>query len=193
MYESHEEMDAILNMAKNKLNEQNGIEEDELDYSDLINESLSVQSEPEPKSKEEQNIEGENQSDGAICSGDDEEFEELPRVKPYEELLFEDGPTVTQVKAWKKQYELYDIFVVEVLEEMFVCRTLNRYEYKQLIVMEDTDALQREEIICNTTVLFPEDLHWGELASMKAGIPSTLSEIVMEKSGFTRDYAVRVI
>jgi hypothetical protein len=48
----------------------------------------------------------------------------------------------------------------------------------------------REETICQTVTLWPGDYNYKDMAVQKAGIPSTLSEIIMEKSGFTKNYAV---
>ena len=75
----------------------------------------------------------------------------------------------------------------------FVARNINRYEYKQLVALENVDALQREEIICETAILFPYNVAWNTIATDKAGLPSTLSEIIMTKSGFTKEYMIQVI
>lgn len=119
--------------------------------------------------------------------------EERPQLYPYDEPLFPDGPTKIQVDSWKKQWTGYDIYVVEIMEEYFVFRTLNRFEYKQLIAIENIDPLQREEIICETVTLWPHSYKWNTMATEKAGIPSTLAEIIMEKSGFTKEYSIQVI
>ena len=84
-------------------------------------------------------------------------------------------------------------FVTEILNETFVFRTLNRFEYKQLVTFIDINALQREETICQTAVLWPIDYDYIKMSTEKAGIPSTLSEIIMEKSGFTKDFAIQEI
>lgn len=119
--------------------------------------------------------------------------EERPQLYPYDEPLFPDGPTKIQVDSWKKQWTGYDIYVVEIMEEYFVFRTLNRFEYKQLVAIENIDPLQREEIICETVTLWPHAYKWNTMATEKAGIPSTLAEIIMEKSGFTKEYSIQVI
>ena len=55
------------------------------------------------------------------------------------------------------------------------------------------NALQREESICETVTLWPKNYDYSTMAVSKAGIPSTYSEIIMEKSGFTKDIAIQEI
>ena len=119
----------------------------------------------------------------------DDQVEEI-ELDPYDQPIFEDGPTQSQVDLWKKEWEGYDIFVVEVAGEYFVARTLNRFEYKQLVALSQTNALSREEVICNTCVLWPTQYGFKEMAIAKGGVPSTLAQIIMENSGFTQDHRI---
>lgn len=124
--------------------------------------------------------------------GDDYE-EGNYQLFPYDEPLFPDGPTKTQVDSWKKQWVGYDIYAVEVVDQYFVFRTLNRFEYKQLVALPNIDPLQREEIICETVTLWPRKYKWDSMATQKAGIPSTFAQIIMDKSGFTKEYSIQVL
>ena len=124
---------------------------------------------------------------------DDEYDEERQQLFPYDEVLFPDGPTKTQVDSWKKQWTGYDIYAVEVMGQYFVFRTLNRFEYKQLVALQNVDPLQREEIICETVTLWPRKYKWDAMATEKAGIPSTFAQIIMDKSGFTKEYSIQVL
>lgn len=199
MFESKEEMDAIVRQAKDKLSKQqkdNKDAEEVVDYSTFFEEDNTLEKpvvSEENSSYESADVDVQDTVMPNISNGHDLEYDRVEKLEQRDTPLYEGGPGVGEVKAWKKQYEGYDIFVVEILDETFICRTLNRFEYKQLLLLHDSDALQREEIICNTVTLFPDNLNWGELASLKAGVPSTLSEIVMEKSGFTKDFGVRII
>ena len=127
---------------------------------------------------------------------DDDEYEEYgdimeqASISNNEEVLFVGGPTKSELDGWKKKFENSTIYITEVMDRMFIFRTLNRFEYKQLIRQPNLDASQREEIICETTVLFPYDYNWRSMAKDDAGIPSTLSQIIMTKSGFTEEYAI---
>lgn len=117
----------------------------------------------------------------------------IPEILPFDEPLFVGGPTKSQLDSWKKQWEGYDIYVTEIQEQYFIFRTLNRFEYKQIVALPNVDALQREEIICETVTLFPYSYKWDVMAKEKAGLPSTFSQIIMEKSGFTNEYSIEVL
>lgn len=119
--------------------------------------------------------------------------QEPPKITPYDEELFPGGPTVTQVESWKKQWDGYEVCLTEVCDQYFVFRTLNRFEYKQIVALKNVDPLQREEIICETCVLWPQPYKWDNMATDKAGIPSTLSQILMERSGFSKEYSIQVL
>lgn len=119
----------------------------------------------------------------------EDEVQEIT-IDPYDQPIFEDGPTQSQVDLWKKEWEGYDIFVAEIASELFVARTLNRFEYKQLVALSHTNALSREEVICNTCVLWPMQYGFKEMAIAKGGIPSSLAQIIMENSGFTQDHRI---
>ena len=67
------------------------------------------------------------------------------------------------------------------------------FEYKQLVAMENVDALVREEIICATCVLHPRNFNFKTMANDEAGYPGTLAQIIMESSGFTKEYGIEVL
>lgn len=54
--------------------------------------------------------------------------------------------------------------------------------------MPNTDPLQREEIICETCVLLPENYNYEAMARDKAGAPALLAEQIMQASGFIENY-----
>ena len=114
-------------------------------------------------------------------------------IDPNDTPIFEDGPGISQVEIWKKQFSKEKIFHTQILEKHFVFRTLNRYEYKQIVAIENIDALYREEIICKTCVLWPYDYDFKKMAGEDSGYPSTLAQIIMENSGFTKEYGIEVL
>jgi hypothetical protein len=122
-----------------------------------------------------------------------EDYQEYPKIDEFDKPIFPGGPLQSQINSWKKQFTGYDIYVTEVAGEYFVFRTLNRFEYKQIVSLQNTDPLMREEIICETVTLWPAGYKWDSMATGKAGIPSTYSQIIMEKSGFTKDYAIQIL
>jgi hypothetical protein len=121
------------------------------------------------------------------------EAEEEYYIDPNDTPLFEGGPGVSQVDLWKKQYTKEKIFHTQILDKHFVFRTLNRFEYKQIVAIENIDALYREEIICHTCVLWPYNYDFKKMAAEDSGYPSTLAQIIMENSGFTKEYGIEVL
>ncbi|CZR97751.1 MULTISPECIES: hypothetical protein [unclassified Clostridioides] len=105
--------------------------------------------------------------------------------------LFKDGPGTIQLQTWKKKWSDYDIYMIDILKKRFIFRTINRFEYKQLLSLQNIDTLEREEIICQTVTLWPENYDWKDKS--KAGLATSYSEVIMEKSGFTKDFVIEVI
>ena len=122
-----------------------------------------------------------------------DEYDYDYQVDPNDTPIFEGGPGVSQVEIWKKQFTKEKIFHTQILEKHFVFRTLNRYEYKQIVAIENIDALYREEIICKTCVLWPYNYDFKIMAGEDSGYPSTLAQIIMENSGFTKEYGIEVL
>lgn len=107
--------------------------------------------------------------------------------------VFTGGPGMSQVDLWKKQFSKESVYHVKILDKHFIFRTLNRFEYKQIVAIENVDALYREEMICRTCVLFPFNYDFKTMAVENSGYPSTLAEIIMENSGFTKEYGIEVL
>ena len=122
-----------------------------------------------------------------------DEYDYDYQVDPNDTPIFEGGPGVSQVEIWKKQFTKEKIFHTQILEKHFVFRTLNRYEYKQIVAIENIDDLYREEIICKTCVLWPYNYDFKRMAGEDSGYPSTLAQIIMENSGFTKEYGIEVL
>lgn len=109
------------------------------------------------------------------------------------EPLFVGGPPVGQIELWKKQFSKEKIFHTQIIDKHFIFRTLNRFEYKQIVGINNIDALYREEIICSTCVLWPLNYDFRMMAEEDGGYPSTLAQIIMENSGFTKEYGIEVL
>lgn len=180
---NYDELDALASSAKEQLKDQmkanrNGdINESEDDiYSNVL--------------KTNENI---DYDDLYNLSNSEYTEKPTPSLREYDELLFPGGPSKLDLDAWKKDWNGYDIYITEILNQTFIFRTLNRYEYKQIVAIQNIDSLQREEIICDTVVIWPKSFDWDSMAVGKAGIPSSLAEIIMAKSGFTREYSIQVL
>lgn len=191
---NYDELDALATKAKEQLKEQGkNIEIDNSDediYKDILSDDNDYND-----TKLDIEIDSSDIDYDKLYYISREKFqeEEVPTLNQYDELLFPGGPGKLQIDTWKKDWEGYDIYITEILNQTFIFRTINRFEYKQLITLQNVDALQREEVICQTVTLWPENYTWKEMATTLAGIPSTYAEIIMEKSGFTKDYAIQVL
>jgi hypothetical protein len=119
--------------------------------------------------------------------------DDVAELDPYDEVLWENGPTQTDIDILKKQYSKYEVSACEIVNEYFIFRTLNRYEYKQLVARQNTNQLVREELICEACVLWPSEYDFRNMASGKGGVPSTLAEIIMRQSGFTQEFNIQIL
>jgi hypothetical protein len=110
-----------------------------------------------------------------------------------DEEIWNGGPTAGQIKQWKAMFG--DVYVTSItFDKHIVWRTLNRNEYKQLVKkmeqlvqagqLSTAEAnLWNEESITEICILFPS-YDKVALASDMAGLPSLLSQEILEASGF---------
>lgn len=107
--------------------------------------------------------------------------------------IYPNGPSPSDIEIWKKQYPDCLVMLIEVSGEYFVIRTITRPEYKKLVSLYKLNALQREEIMCATCILYPKNLDYETINKLRGGVPSTIASIIMEHSGFTKEYGVQVL
>ena len=108
-------------------------------------------------------------------------------------VIYPNGPSPHDVEIWKKQYPDCLVMVIEVSGEYFVVRTITRPEYKKLVSLYKLNAPQREEVMCATCILYPKNLDYETINKLRGGVPSTIASIIMEHSGFTKEYGVQVL
>ena len=189
---TQEQMDDLVNAAKLKLEAQqkevNSSEDIYASMREEMNGPEYNQLSPEIKREIDYGDADYNIQHSPI-NNDDYEYS----IDPNDIPIFENGPGVSQVEIWKKQFTKEKIFHTQILEKHFVFRTLNRYEYKQIVAINNIDALHREEIICKTCVLWPYNYDFKRMAGEDSGYPSTLAQIIMENSGFTKEYGIEVL
>jgi hypothetical protein len=109
------------------------------------------------------------------------------------EEIWDNGPTAGMIKSWKALHG--DVYVTSLtFDKHVVWRTLARSEYKQLVKkmeqlvqagqLSTAEAnLWNEEAITEICLLFP-DYTKVSMAEDMAGIPSLLSQEILEASGF---------
>ena len=99
------------------------------------------------------------------------------------ELLFPDGPTLNKIEEWKSLHG-GEVYLTEFDEDVFLWRPIRRKEYKDIMKVQQADSYYKEERMCEKCVLYPENYNFMAMTQGKAGIPTLLAELIMEKSGF---------
>jgi len=112
---------------------------------------------------------------------------------PDDELIWPGGPSAGQIKLWKQEYG--DVYVTSITYDKHIAwRTLNRLEYKNLVkkmeqlvqagqLTQSEANLWNEEAITEICILYPA-YDKQSLVSEMAGLPSLISQEVLEASGF---------
>lgn len=123
---------------------------------------------------------------------DDVVLEEEITVDDISELAielqsYEEAPDTALLEAWKSTYGKF--FVSSILGDdvIFIWRTLNRTEYKQLAnsgVVKNQNSY--EEAVIRKCVLWPKVSQEG-MAASDAGVVPTLAKQILFKSGFVSE------
>jgi hypothetical protein len=189
------ELDDLMQEAQEKLEqqeqEQKEQEYQEDIYADFRDDGTPLESSyPNPEIKYEETVPTHKEVD---ISYRPDSFEDDYLIDNGNITVFPGGPTLAQVDVWKKQFTNEKVFHTKILEKDFIFRTLNRYEYKQIVAIENVDSLYREEVICRTCVLFPFNYEFMTMAKEDSRNTSTLAQIIMENSGFTKEYGIEVL
>lgn len=105
--------------------------------------------------------------------------------------IFPLGPTYDQLADWKSRFK-EEVYMTDFNTQVFIWRPLRRNEWKTMQRAQGQDELYNEESICRTCVLWPENYASHEMTFGKAGIPTMLSQLILEQSGFARAATVRL-
>lgn len=97
----------------------------------------------------------------------------------------DNAPMISQLEAWKTKYNnIYVSQVGEERKEIFVWRTLQRREYKDMQIGAATDSQEAfNEMLVEKCILFPF-YDYQFRSTSDAGIISTLGQQISYKSGF---------
>lgn len=106
----------------------------------------------------------------------------------------ENGPKIYDIQSWKDQYKVLHVSSIFQEDDLYIWRTLNRSEYKQLLKSGMLGEQARaEDTIVRRCLLYPEPTE-SFLLTSPAGIVSTLKEQIMHRSGFVPEgYALSQI
>ena len=109
------------------------------------------------------------------------------------EVIWPGGPTAGQIKLWKRQHG--DVYVTSLTSDRHIIwRPITRLEYRELVAMMETLVsngelskaqanMWNEEAITRACLLYP-NYSGLELSNEIAGLPSLLSQEILEASGF---------
>lgn len=123
---------------------------------------------------------------------EDDEYDSY-KMDPKEEV-WDGGPTFGQINEWKDRFG--DVYVTSVTpKDHIVWRTITRFEYRRLIqnteqalstgqMTQAVANLDNEESMAELCILYPEYRRSNASGAM-AGIASTVSQQIMEASGFS--------
>lgn len=78
--------------------------------------------------------------------------------------------------------EYRNVFMFHSEDQFFIFRALGRGEYKEILKTPTLTDLDREEVICDTCVLYPEGFDWE---NCEAGLPTVMSAEILKKSYLT--------
>lgn len=77
------------------------------------------------------------------------------------------------------QKEYPTMYIHQIDDQVFMYRPLGRAEFKRLLEDDRFNDMEKEEIICQACVLWPEDYDYDEC---EAGIPTSLSTVILKNS-----------
>lgn len=125
------------------------------------------------------------ESDRELNEEDEFIEEEEYETKSGDEPIYEGGPTIDQVADWKSKFD-NEVYMSDFGKDTFIWRPLRRKEWKDMQKVQGQNEYYMEESICRTCVLWPENLSPQKMTFGKAGVPTMLSQLISEKSGFQR-------
>lgn len=119
---------------------------------------------------------------------DEEEFDQGEGSQ----FVYQGGPTFDQVANWKSAFD-GEIYASNFGDDTFIWRPIKRKEFRDIQNIEGTvDEYYKEEQICQRCILWPENWNAQKQRLGKAGLPTILSQLIMEKSGFIRPVTYRI-
>lgn len=75
-----------------------------------------------------------------------------------------------------------NIFFAEIGDDIFIYKALGRKKYKDIILNPELAEIEKEDVICQECILYPEDFDVDEV---EAGIPSELYAQILTNSFLT--------
>lgn len=83
-----------------------------------------------------------------------------------------------------------DIFIVSIQGEIFIYKPLGRRDWCDICNRNDLNALQKEDLICATCVVYPENYDFSQCA---AGLPTELASKIKQDSYLSKEAVINMI
>lgn len=77
------------------------------------------------------------------------------------------------------QNQYRNVFMIQLEGTVFIYRSLGRAEYKKLLMEEDLTDYEKQDVICEVCVLYPENFDFDNCS---AGLPDVLHRKIIENS-----------
>jgi len=107
------------------------------------------------------------------------------------------GPGIKKIEEWKEEHGEDEVFAIIIGGEVYIHRTITRSEYKNLkrevqeeVVPGIDPTALTEEKICRLCALWPDQNILETQMERRGGVATTLSDNIMETSGFHGMYNV---
>lgn len=82
------------------------------------------------------------------------------------------------IMSLKEKYR--NVFIYQTDEQLYIYRALGRKEYREICMNDQLSEFEKEEVICDTCVLYPqEEINWDEV---DAGLPTELMKEIRKNS-----------
>lgn len=99
----------------------------------------------------------------------------IDNVQPQQQVQQDD---LTELfYSLQEQYE--EVYIEHIERQMFIIKPLGRLEYKQIINNKEISDLEKEEVICQISTLWPTDF---DFENCIGGIPTTLANLILRDS-----------
>ena len=105
------------------------------------------------------------------------------KLDPKVEMKIPETELTVEVIQKLKEENPRGVFKVVVMEDVYVVRTLEREEYVNMSNDTETSITEKEELISCSCIVWP-NLSLKEVQKLPAGVPTTLAEQIMARSGF---------
>lgn len=82
-------------------------------------------------------------------------------------------------ELYYKLKEQEEVFMTQIESDIFIYRSLGRKDWKDIVINKDINEYQKEEVICECCVIYPENY---DFENCDAGIPTLLANEIIKNS-----------